>query len=60
MEAAVVAFARVLRGAQRAAAAAGYTVALIDTGNDRRWVSSASAGDQGGETAAGMCASEHS
>jgi DNA-binding LacI/PurR family transcriptional regulator len=30
-------FARVLRGAQRAAAAAGYTVALIDTGNDRRW-----------------------
>jgi DNA-binding LacI/PurR family transcriptional regulator len=30
-------FARVLRGAQRAAQTAGYTVALIDTGNDRRW-----------------------
>jgi DNA-binding LacI/PurR family transcriptional regulator len=30
-------FARVLRGAQRAAAEAGYTVALVDTGNDRRW-----------------------
>ena len=30
-------FARVLRGAQRAAQAAGYTVALVDTGNDRRW-----------------------
>jgi LacI family transcriptional regulator, repressor for deo operon, udp, cdd, tsx, nupC, and nupG len=30
-------FARVLRGAQRAAADAGYTVALVDTGNDRRW-----------------------
>jgi DNA-binding LacI/PurR family transcriptional regulator len=30
-------FARVLRGAQRAAHDAGYTVALIDTGNDRRW-----------------------
>jgi DNA-binding LacI/PurR family transcriptional regulator len=30
-------FARVLRGAQRAAQDAGYTVALIDTGNDRRW-----------------------
>jgi DNA-binding LacI/PurR family transcriptional regulator len=30
-------FSRVLRGAQRAAAAAGYTVALIDTANDRRW-----------------------
>ena len=30
-------FARVLRGAQRAAQQAGYTVALVDTGNDRRW-----------------------
>jgi DNA-binding LacI/PurR family transcriptional regulator len=30
-------FARVLRGAQRAAHEAGYTVALVDTGNDRRW-----------------------
>jgi DNA-binding LacI/PurR family transcriptional regulator len=30
-------FSRVLRGAQRAAAAGGYTVALIDTANDRRW-----------------------
>jgi DNA-binding LacI/PurR family transcriptional regulator len=30
-------FSRVLRGAQRAAAAAGYTVALVDTANDRRW-----------------------
>jgi DNA-binding LacI/PurR family transcriptional regulator len=30
-------FARVLRGAQRAAQDAGYTVALVDTGNDRRW-----------------------
>ncbi len=30
-------FSRVLRGAQRAAQEAGYTVALIDTGNDRRW-----------------------
>jgi DNA-binding LacI/PurR family transcriptional regulator len=30
-------FSRVLRGAQRAAQAAGYTVALVDTGNDRRW-----------------------
>ena len=30
-------FGRVLRGAQRAAQAAGYTVALVDTGNDRRW-----------------------
>lgn len=30
-------FARVLRGAQRAAQAAGYTVALVDTANDRRW-----------------------
>ena len=30
-------FARVLRGAQRAAQEAGYTVALVDTGNDRRW-----------------------
>ncbi|HEX7301093.1 MAG TPA: LacI family DNA-binding transcriptional regulator [Solirubrobacteraceae bacterium] len=30
-------FARVLRGAQRAAQSAGYTVALVDTGNDRRW-----------------------
>jgi len=27
----------VLRGAQRAAQAAGYTVALVDTANDRRW-----------------------
>ena len=30
-------FGRVLRGAQRAAQAAGYTVALVDTGNDRTW-----------------------
>ena len=30
-------FSRVLRGAQRAAQAAGYTVALVDTPNDRRW-----------------------
>jgi DNA-binding LacI/PurR family transcriptional regulator len=30
-------FSRVLRGAQRSAAAAGYTVALVDTANDRRW-----------------------
>jgi DNA-binding LacI/PurR family transcriptional regulator len=30
-------FSRVLRGAQRAAAQAGYTVALVDTANDRRW-----------------------
>jgi DNA-binding LacI/PurR family transcriptional regulator len=30
-------FSRVLRGAQRAAQDAGYTVALVDTGNDRRW-----------------------
>jgi DNA-binding LacI/PurR family transcriptional regulator len=30
-------FARVLRGAQRAAAQAGYTVVLVDTANDRRW-----------------------
>jgi DNA-binding LacI/PurR family transcriptional regulator len=30
-------FARVLRGAQRAAADAGYTVVLVDTANDRRW-----------------------
>jgi DNA-binding LacI/PurR family transcriptional regulator len=30
-------FSRVLRGAQRSAQAAGYTVALVDTGNDRRW-----------------------
>jgi len=30
-------FSRVLRGAQRAAAEAGYTVALVDTANDRRW-----------------------
>src|SRR3954468_6804062 len=30
-------FSRVLRGAQRAAADAGYTVALVDTANDRRW-----------------------
>ena len=30
-------FSRVLRGAQRAAPAAGYTVALVDTANDRRW-----------------------
>jgi DNA-binding LacI/PurR family transcriptional regulator len=30
-------FSRVLRGAQRAAAAAGYTVALVDTANDRSW-----------------------
>src|SRR5918993_5465291 len=30
-------FSRVLRGAQRAAQAAGFTVALVDTANDRRW-----------------------
>jgi DNA-binding LacI/PurR family transcriptional regulator len=30
-------FSRVLRGAQRAAQAGGYTVALVDTANDRRW-----------------------
>ena len=30
-------FSRVLRGAQRAARSAGYTVALFDTANDRRW-----------------------
>jgi DNA-binding LacI/PurR family transcriptional regulator len=30
-------FSRVLRGAQRAAQAAGYTVALVVTANDRRW-----------------------
>ena len=30
-------FSRVLRGAQRAAQKAGYTVALVDTANDRRW-----------------------
>jgi DNA-binding LacI/PurR family transcriptional regulator len=30
-------FARVLRGAQRAAQQAGYTVVLVDTANDRRW-----------------------
>jgi DNA-binding LacI/PurR family transcriptional regulator len=30
-------FSRVLRGAQRAAQAAGYTVALVDTANDRSW-----------------------
>src|ERR687888_2191746 len=30
-------FSRVLRGAQRAAQAAGYTVALVDPANDRRW-----------------------
>jgi DNA-binding LacI/PurR family transcriptional regulator len=30
-------FNRVLRGAQRAAQGAGYTVALVDTANDRRW-----------------------
>src|SRR5512132_2318313 len=30
-------FARVLRGAQRAAHEAGYTVVLVDTANDRRW-----------------------
>src|SRR3954469_12500980 len=32
-------FSRVLRGAQRAAAAAGYTVILVDTQNDRHWES---------------------
>jgi DNA-binding LacI/PurR family transcriptional regulator len=32
-------FNRVLRGAQRAAQAAGYTVALVDTGRDLRWAS---------------------
>jgi len=32
-------FARVLRGAQRAAAAAGYIVILVDTQNDRHWES---------------------
>ena len=30
-------FGRVLRGAQRAAQAAGYTVVLVDVGNDRAW-----------------------
>src|SRR5829696_7138441 len=30
-------FSRVLHGAQRAAAAAGYIVILVDTQNDRRW-----------------------
>jgi DNA-binding LacI/PurR family transcriptional regulator len=30
-------FSRVLRGAQRAAQAAGYTVLLVDTGRDRQW-----------------------
>jgi DNA-binding LacI/PurR family transcriptional regulator len=30
-------FSRVLRGAQRAAQVSGYTVALVDTANDRRW-----------------------
>jgi DNA-binding LacI/PurR family transcriptional regulator len=30
-------FSRVLRGAQRSAQTAGYTVALVDTANDRRW-----------------------
>jgi DNA-binding LacI/PurR family transcriptional regulator len=30
-------FNRVLRGAQRAAQSAGFTVALVDTANDRRW-----------------------
>jgi DNA-binding LacI/PurR family transcriptional regulator len=32
-------FSRVLRGAQRAAAAAGYIVILVDTQNDRHWES---------------------
>jgi DNA-binding LacI/PurR family transcriptional regulator len=32
-------FARVLRGAQRAAAEAGYIVILVDTQNDRHWES---------------------
>ncbi len=30
-------FGRVLRGAQRAAQSAGYTVVLVDIGNDRAW-----------------------
>jgi DNA-binding LacI/PurR family transcriptional regulator len=30
-------FSRVLRGAQRAAQQAGFTVVLVDTANDRRW-----------------------
>jgi DNA-binding LacI/PurR family transcriptional regulator len=30
-------FSRVLRGAQRSAQSAGYTVILVDTANDRRW-----------------------
>ncbi len=30
-------FGRVLRGAQRAAQSAGYTVVLVDVGNDRAW-----------------------
>jgi len=30
-------FSRVLRGAQRAAQASGFTVALVDTANERRW-----------------------
>jgi len=33
-------FGRVLRGAQRAAQAGGYTVALVDTGRDPRWAAS--------------------
>ena len=32
-------FSRVLRGAQRAAGAAGYIVILVDTANDRHWES---------------------
>ena len=32
-------FSRVLRGAQRAAGAAGYVVILVDTANDRHWES---------------------
>ncbi len=32
-------FGRVLRGAQRAAQSAGYTVVLVDIGNDRAWES---------------------
>ena len=35
-------FSRVLRGAQRAAAEAGYIVILVDTRNDRHWESQSS------------------
>jgi len=44
-------FSRVLRGAQRAAQAAGYIVILVDTQNDRHWESQA---DARGGAAAGQ------